>query len=110
MLGLSRPAVKYRSNEHQDFPEPLAQLRSGPVYDRDDIVAYARERACVFFEQPGVKFLARHGVANREPAVITRKRQGDGQWAEQLDEMYDDPECRHHGELDLGIAGASWSA
>ena len=30
MLGLSRPAVKYRSHEHQDFPEPLAQLRSGP--------------------------------------------------------------------------------
>ena len=24
--------------------------------------------------------------------------------------MYDDQECRQHGELDLGIAGASWSA
>ena len=41
MLGLSRPAVKYRANEHQDFPEALAHLRAGPVWSRGDIVAYA---------------------------------------------------------------------
>ena len=87
MLGLSRPAVKYRSNEHQDFPEPMAHLRSGPVWLHADILAYARERSRVFYEQPGVKFLARHGVPNREPAVVTRKRQGGGQWEEQLDEI-----------------------
>ena len=52
MLGLSRPAVSYRASEHQDFPEPLAQLRSGPVYGRADIVAYARERARVLLSSP----------------------------------------------------------
>ena len=50
MLGLSRPAVKYRSTEHKDFPEPLAQLRAGPVWARDDILAYARSRSR--FQQP----------------------------------------------------------
>ena len=46
LLGLSAPAVKYRAGNHQDFPQPLAQLRSSPIYSSAEIVAYARERAC----------------------------------------------------------------
>ena len=85
LLGLSKPAVRYRASEHMDFPEPLARLRSGPVWARDDIVSYARECDRVFHEQPGVKHLARYGTPNREPARVTKQRLDDAQWAEQLE-------------------------
>ena len=87
MLGLSKPATSYRASEHRDFPPPLAQLRSGPVWARDDILAYARARARVFHEQPGVKHLARYGTPNREPSRVTKQRLQDGRWAEQLESL-----------------------
>ena len=74
LLGLSKPAVRYRASEHMDFPEPMAHLRSGPVWLHADIIEYARQRDRVFHEQPGVRYLARHGVPNREPEVITRSQ------------------------------------
>ena len=57
-LGIGRSALADRRRRHR-FPEPLAQLACGPVWDLDDIEAYAEERrrdpfaAYLWSNQPG---------------------------------------------------------
>jgi predicted DNA-binding transcriptional regulator AlpA len=41
VLGVSRrTAARYATRS--DFPEPLARLRAGPVWQEDDVLAWAR--------------------------------------------------------------------
>jgi hypothetical protein len=43
-LGMSRSALADRRQRH-DFPQPLAQLMCGPIWDLDEIAAYEHERS-----------------------------------------------------------------
>ena len=44
MFGVSRQAASNWRERHADFPTPAASLRSGPVWELSDIVAWANER------------------------------------------------------------------
>ena len=43
-LGISRSALADRRKRH-DFPQPLTELMCGPIWDLDEIHAYANQRA-----------------------------------------------------------------
>lgn len=45
-LGISRSAVKSRLKAESGvrFPQPLAQLRCGPIWESDAIAEYAKQR------------------------------------------------------------------
>lgn len=58
LLGLSRGAV-FGRRRAGDFPPPVAELASGPVWLREAIVAYCRDRTGRFVERHGVVELAR---------------------------------------------------
>lgn len=57
LLGLSRGAV-FARRRAGDFPEPVAELASGPVWERQQIAQYAKDRAARLYERPGVQALA----------------------------------------------------
>lgn len=61
LFGLSRPGASLRTRE-PGFPEPVARLRCGPVWTRDQVVEYARRRSMEFVERPGVVALAQSPV------------------------------------------------
>jgi predicted DNA-binding transcriptional regulator AlpA len=46
-LGISRSAVRSRMNAKQaiPFPEPVAVLRCGPIWQAEAITEYSRQRA-----------------------------------------------------------------
>jgi hypothetical protein len=58
LLGLTREGVRQR-RRHPDFPEPIQTLAATPVWTRDQIVEYARQRSERFEERPAVAALAR---------------------------------------------------
>ena len=60
-LGLTRWTIRRRP----DFPEPVARLASGPVWERDQLVEYARARSEVFVERASVAAFAADGQGNR---------------------------------------------
>lgn len=68
LFGLSRPGASLRTRE-PDFPEPVARLRCGPVWTRDQVVEYARRRSIEFVERPGVVALARSPVTPSDGRV-----------------------------------------
>ena len=41
VLGVSRRTAA-RYTRRSDFPEPVARLRAGPVWQEDDVLAWAR--------------------------------------------------------------------
>lgn len=41
-FGVSRQRVSELARNHADFPEPLARLKSGPIYDKADVDAFER--------------------------------------------------------------------
>ena len=43
MAGVSKQAVTNWRSRHPDFPHPIAELRSGPVWGRRDFLAWAEE-------------------------------------------------------------------
>jgi hypothetical protein len=40
MLGVSKQRVSELAKTHADFPEPIKRLKSGPVYDRQEMAAW----------------------------------------------------------------------
>lgn len=42
ILGVSRQRVHELRRTHDDFPEPVATLASGAVWDRDQVVKWAK--------------------------------------------------------------------
>lgn len=60
LLELSRGALHARRRQ-SDFPRPVAELASGPVWERGQLVAYARARSARLVERPGVQALAGGG-------------------------------------------------
>lgn len=67
LLGLSRRALSGRRGS-PDFPVPVAELRCGPVWEREQIVAYAASRSARFRERRGVRSLAERSSADSSPA------------------------------------------
>lgn len=65
-LGLSRGALHWRRRYAGDFPAPVAELASGPVWTAEQIREYARRRCERFVEREGVERLA---AAASVPAV-----------------------------------------
>lgn len=61
LLGLSKPAT-VRRTQQSDFPAPLAELAAGPVWDRADIVAYAKSRSSTLHERDAIEALAAEPV------------------------------------------------
>jgi hypothetical protein len=57
-LGLSRQALHNRRRRQPDFPEPLAELASGPIWSREQLVSYAQQRARQWHERPAIEALA----------------------------------------------------
>jgi hypothetical protein len=62
MLGLTGQGVRLRRKQ-PDFPEPLAQLACGPIWRREDIVAYAKARCERYYERAAIEELASEDVA-----------------------------------------------
>jgi hypothetical protein len=67
LFGLAKSTVSERTRR-PDFPRPLAVLAAGPVWRREDVVRYARQRSERFVERPGVQQLAQRRLAG-EPAA-----------------------------------------
>jgi chromosome partitioning protein len=44
LAGVTRQAVANWRNRYSDFPRPLADLKSGPVWNRDDIIAWLKQK------------------------------------------------------------------
>jgi predicted DNA-binding transcriptional regulator AlpA len=44
LLGISRQRVYVLQKTYDDFPEPAAQLRSGPVWHRGDVETWEKTR------------------------------------------------------------------
>ena len=69
-LGLTRRTLHRRRRE-ADFPSPVAELASGPVWERDQIVEYARSRSERFVERASVAALAfGEGDRSGEAAIV----------------------------------------
>jgi len=77
MLDTSRTQAK-RWTRREDFPEPIAKLRATPVWQADDVRAWANQRKPVPVNRSrGVAgMLARSG--DRQTARSRRKRKPDG--------------------------------
>ncbi len=43
MLGITRQRVDAIVRTHPDFPKPVAELRAGRIWRRDDVEAWARQ-------------------------------------------------------------------
>jgi hypothetical protein len=67
LLGLTREGVRQR-RLREDFPAPIQTLACGPIWERSQIVDYARQRSERFDERPAVEALAREPVTF-EPSV-----------------------------------------
>ena len=57
LLGLTRQALHHRRRQ-DDFPQPVATVKATPLWTREQLVAYAQDRASRYFEQPGIERLA----------------------------------------------------
>ena len=63
-LGLTRWTLN-RRRKAGDFPEPVAELASGPVWEREQLVEYARSRSERFVERASVASFAADGQGDR---------------------------------------------
>jgi hypothetical protein len=61
LLNLTRGSVAARRNK-PDFPRPVAELASGPIWTREQIVGYCRDRTARLHERPGVERVAGEDV------------------------------------------------
>lgn len=51
MLGISRQRVNVIVQSHPDFPEPIAKLAAGRVWQRRDIVEWAKKTGRLVHER-----------------------------------------------------------
>jgi hypothetical protein len=56
-LGMTQQNFRLRRLE-ADFPKPVAELACGPIWTRDQLIEYARQRADHYEERPAIKALA----------------------------------------------------
>ena len=55
MAGVSRQAVTNWTARHESFPEPLARLAAGPVWNRGDIATWLETQGLIA-DKPNVRF------------------------------------------------------
>src|SRR2546421_10257254 len=55
LLGASRQTVGNWRQRRADFPKPLAELKSGPIWNRAEIVVWAKENGITLAEQAQAK-------------------------------------------------------
>lgn len=70
LLGVSRPGLHARMQKDERFPEPIARLRCGPIWERRQFVEYAQRRTAAFVERPAVVALAREVPAAPAGRVV----------------------------------------
>lgn len=72
LLGLRRNTLCARTRR-PDFPQPVAELAATPVWTRDQLVDYARQRCERYVERAAIQALAkdpdRIGRRRTDPAV-----------------------------------------
>jgi hypothetical protein len=68
MLGVRKSGLANR-RKAPVFPAPVAQLAAGPVWTREQIVAYAADRSDRLVERPAVEELAREALSVEDAAA-----------------------------------------